>query len=398
MFVRYFWIKNPFLAIGPYPENNELIELKELGFKSIINLTERNNNINQIKENFISSLNIPIEDFGVPTFKDLWKFVRYINFYERVNLPTYMHCFAGRGRSGTFAAVYLLMNGYNAQDAIKEIRNIVDGAIETEEQERFVYYSEDILPALMNREDQYFFNAKKIIEVLRDKCPWDKAQTHETLINSLLDEAFEVVEAIREKDKTHLKEELGDLLIQPLIQAQVSEDNKEFSIYDSIDDMIDKLINRHPHVFGSNIVSTPDGVVNQWTQIKQKEKNNSGYKPIKQIMDISKEAADYGFDWENPKDILKKFEEELKEIEKALDKGNLREIEEELGDAFFALFNVARYLKIDPNKSLERGRRKFEQRFRLVQRLIKKDSQDPKKLSSKELDIYWEKAKKILGK
>jgi tetrapyrrole methylase family protein/MazG family protein len=214
----------------------------------------------------------------------------------------------------------------------------------------------------------------------------------------LLDEAFEVVEAIREKDKTHLKEELGDLLIQPLIQAQVSEDNREFSIYDSIDDMIDKLINRHPHVFGNNKVSTPDGVVNQWTQIKQKEKNNSGYKPIKQIMDISKEAADYGFDWENPKDILKKFEEELKETEKAIDKGNLREIEEELGDAFFALFNITRYLKIDPNKSLERGRRKFEQRFRLVQRLIKKDSQEPKKLSSKELDIYWEKAKKILGK
>jgi MazG family protein len=397
MSVKYNWIKKPFLAIGPYPDTKDIKELHNLGFKSIINFTEDNRNEEFLKDNFVTYLNIAIEDFGVPGFDDLWKFVRFIKFNERINLPTFMHCIAGRGRSGTFAAIYLLMNGYKVLDAIKEVRKIVDGAIETEEQERFVYFSEDLLPALLNKEDQYFYNAKKIIEVLRKKCPWDKVQTHETLINSLLDEAYEVVEAIREKDNLHLREEIGDLLIQPLIQAQISEDNKEFSIYDSIDDMIEKLINRHPHVFGSKTVITPNAVVNQWSQIKQTENNNSSYQPIEQIMDISKEAADYGFDWNNPKDILKKFEEELKETEKAIEGGNLREIEEELGDAFFALFNIARFLKIDPNKSLERGRRKFEQRFRLVQRLITKDNKDPKKLSSEELDIYWNKAKEILG-
>jgi len=218
------------------------------------------------------------------------------------------------------------------------------------------------------------------------------------LIKSLLDEAYEVVEAIRKKDNQELKEELGDLLIQPFIQAQIEEENGNFAIYDSIEIMIDKLIRRHPHVFGDEVVNTPSAVMNQWTQIKMIENNNKQDTLINEIIEISEEASSYGFDWDNSYDIFKKFEEELLEIGNAIKRSNLREIEEELGDAFFALFNIARFLKIDPVKSIERGRRKFEQRFRLVQKMLKKDGKNPKDLSQEELDYYWKSAKnKIEG-
>jgi tetrapyrrole methylase family protein/MazG family protein len=320
-----------------------------------------------------------------------------MNFYELCDLPVFMHCHAGLGRSGTFAAIYLLTKGYSAGMAISSVRDCRPGAIETKQQEMFIEQAEKILPALDDYQDATFFNAKKIVEVLRRKCPWDREQTHESLIESLLDESFEVVEAIREKNPDHLREEVGDLLLQPLIQAQVSEDSNQFTIYESIDELIRKLITRHPHVFSKNSSLTADGVVNQWNKIKITEKNNKMYSPVNDIIAISEEAADYGFDWETPFDILRKVEEEVKEVEEAIKNSHSRKIEQEIGDLLFAVFNITRYMKIDPIKSLEKGRRKFEQRFRYLQTLLKQDKKDPKKMTSRELDIYWNRVKSVLS-
>jgi len=394
--VEFYWVKEKVLAIGPYPSSKDLEELGELGFKVVISLIEDSSKNEFIKEKFLSLVWIPIPEFGVPSPTDLLVFVRNMSLFERIKIPVFMHCIAGKGRSGTIAAIYLMMKGNSSKEAISEIRRIREGAIETPEQERFIYFSEEFLPALTDKKDQAFFNTKKIIEILREKCPWDRSQTHETLINSLLDEAYEVVETIREKDNSKLKEELGDLLIQPFIQAQVEEDNGGFTIYDSIEAMIDKLVKRHPHVFRNKDVKTPDAVMNQWTQIKMAESSNSSKGPIDEIMKVSVEASSYGFDWKNSCDIFEKFKEELSEVGNAIKNNNLREIEEELGDAFFALFNIARFLKIDPLKALERGRRKFEQRFRLVQKMIKMEGKNPKDMSEKELDTYWKKAKSTI--
>ncbi len=395
--VEFYWVKENVLAFGPYPEISDLEELAKSGFKAIINLTEDNPRDKFIKEKFLSLVNIPLSDFGVPSAHQLLIFVRNMNFFERIKAPVFMHCIGGRGRSGTFAAIYLTMKGLSPEEAISEVRRIREGAIETTEQERFIYFSYPFISAFMNKREQAFFNAKNIIAILRKKCPWDSSQTHETLINSLLDEAYEVIEAIREKNNLKLKEELGDLLIQPLIQAQIEEEKNSFSIYDSIEIMLDKLIRRHPHIFGDKVVETADAVMNQWTQIKSKESNNDTHNDlINEIMKVSNEASSYGFDWENALDIFEKFREELFEIGSAIRDGNLREIEEELGDAFFALFNIARFLKVDPVKALERGRRKFEQRFRLVQRMIEKDGKNPSSMTAEELDDYWVKAKTLL--
>lgn len=397
MSVEFYWVRENVLALGPYPEISQLEELNKLGFKVIINLTEDNSRDEFIKKNFLSLVSIPLPDFGVPSAEQLLEFVQNMSFFERVKVPVFMHCIGGRGRSGTFSAIYLLMKGLSPEEAINEIRRIRDGAIETEEQEKFIYFSSQFIPFLTNKKEQAFFNAKKIIEILRKKCPWDSSQTHITLIKSLLDETYEVIEAIRENDNSKLREELGDLLIQPLIQAQIEEEKNNFSIYDSIEIMLDKLIRRHPHIFGEKIVETPDAVMNQWTRIKAMENNeNKGNELITEIMNISNEASSYGFDWNNVSDIFEKFKEELSETDNAIKNGNLREVEEELGDAFFVLFNITRYLKVDPVKAIERGKRKFEQRFRLVQKLIEDDKKNPLDMRANELNEYWERAKLFL--
>jgi tetrapyrrole methylase family protein/MazG family protein len=146
-------------------------------------------------------------------------------------------------------------------------------------------------------------------------------------------------------------------------------------------------------VFSSSSSLSADGVVNQWSTIKKTEQNNKQYSPVEAILQISQEASEYGFDWENPSDILRKVEEEVKEVEEAIQKSNSRKIEQEIGDLLFAVINITRYLNIDPVKSLERGRRKFEQRFRYLQKLISKEGRDPKAMTAKELDDYWNRVK-----
>lgn len=383
-------------AIGSLPDLDTLEELEKQNYRVVINLCEEPYHQVYCQEHFVDYLHIPVPDMGPPTSRNLRTFVRNLVFYEQCRLPIFIHCHAGLGRSGTMAAIYLLNKGYSASMAISTIRCMRPGAIETKQQEIFVEQAEKFLPALLDDQDVSFFNTKKIVEILRRKCPWDREQTNESLIESLLDEAFEVVEAIREKNPLHLQEELGDLLLQPLIQAQVSEDSKQFNIIDSMNTLIQKLINRHPHVFDVNTSLTVNGVVNQWSKIKKLEKNRP-FSPIDDIIDISKEAAEYGFDWENPNDILRKVEEEVKEVEEAIKHSHLRKIEQEIGDLLFAVLNISRYLKIDPIKSLEKGRRKFEQRFRYLQILLNRDKKDPKMMTGSELDVYWNQVKSFLS-
>jgi len=396
MFIDAIWIDPSKLAIGQVPDLETLKELEKRQFKVILNLCEEKKNLDFIANHFVDFLHIPIQDMAYPTKNDLLTFIRHINFYSRCSLPVFMHCYAGYGRSGTFAAIYWIINGFKAEAAINKVRACRPGAIETTDQEMFIYESEKWIPLLNQPNDTSFFNAKKIVEILRRKCPWDREQSHESLVDSLLDETFEVVEAIREKNVIHLKEELGDLLLQPLILSQVSEDEKEFTIFDSIEVLIQKLITRHPHVFATSTSLTSDGVINQWTKIKKTEQNKK-FSPVDEMIQISQEAAEYGFDWENPFDILRKVEEEVKEVEIAIQSSHSRKIEQEIGDLLLAVINVARFLKIDSIKALEKGRRKFEQRFRYMQKLIQKDNKDPKTMTSAEFDMYWNQVKAVLS-
>ncbi len=402
MFLDGTWIEKNRLMIGPWPNftGHEIPSLEPI--RVLINLTETPYNVGKIDPSIIETIHVPIPDFSVPSTLQFRTLVRHLAFYRLCNIPTYMHCMGGFGRAGTMAACYLIMQGETAKKSIQQVRSLRPGTIETKEQEVFIYSAEEWIPVLLHQEDQTFFSAKKLIEVLRQKCPWDHKQTHKSLIPSLLDEAFEVVEAIRSGKNQELQEELGDLLIQPLIHAQIEENNGEFTIYDSLQSMIKKLIYRHPHVFSSVNTLNPNQVIDQWTTIKQTEKAETVLKKesstdiFEEVRSISHEASHYGFDWDCAEDIVEKMVEECKEITEAIQSDHSRKVEQELGDLLFAALNFARYYGVDPYKSLQRGRRKFEIRFRYVQRCIQQDGVDPSMLNAKQLDEYWKKAKEEL--
>ncbi|MDD4029531.1 MAG: nucleoside triphosphate pyrophosphohydrolase [Caldisericia bacterium] len=405
MFLEGVWMEEKSFMIGPWPHfsNRTIPSLEPI--RVLVNLTETAYDVHEIDTSIVDILHVPIPDFSTPTPLQFRKLLRHWAFYRFCKLPVYMHCMGGFGRAGTMAACYLMMQGETAAGAIKKVRKLRPGAIETKEQEIFIYSSEEWIPAILQPDDQMFFQAKKCIEILRQKCPWDHKQTHESLIPSLLDESFEVVEAIRKGDSEGLKEELGDLMIQPLIHAQISENEKEFTIYESLHYMIKKLLYRHPHVFASSTPLDAHQVIDQWTFLKRSENTNLPHEPkndlqtcelLTDVHTISEEASLFGFDWVKAEDIVDKMVEECIEIKDAVQSDHSRKVEQELGDLLFAALNFARYYGVDPVKSLQRGRRKFEIRFRYVQRNILADALDPNQLTTEELNQYWEKAKKDL--
>ncbi|MCC7460137.1 MAG: nucleoside triphosphate pyrophosphohydrolase [Proteobacteria bacterium] len=247
---------------------------------------------------------------------------------------------------------------------------------------------------------QAFDRFVEIIARLRapDGCPWDREQTHETLIPYCIEEAYEVVDAIREGNLNELKGELGDLILQVVLHAQVAKDNKDFTIEDVLNEISDKMVRRHPHVFSDAKVETAGDVVKQWDELKKKEGKKSVLQGIPKhapqlhrSLKIGEKVAAVGFDWKKSSDVLDKVNEELLEIEAAK---NSIEKEEEFGDLLFSIVQWARYHKIDPEQALLKANAKFEKRFVKMEEKIEADQKVFKKLSLDELEAYWQQIKK----
>lgn len=204
-------------------------------------------------------------------------------------------------------------------------------------------------------------------------CPWDAEQTHASLIPHLIEEAYETIDAIRRDDVPHMREELGDLLLQVVFHAELAEEAGRFDLDAIAREVSDKLVRRHPHVFGETIADTPDAVLNQWDAIKRGEKG-AGAKPylhgvgqglpaLLRAAKLQKKAAKVGFDWPSEAGVFAKVREELLELEAAAGAQDAAAFEEELGDLMFAVTNLARFRKLDPEEILARANAKFEQRF-----------------------------------
>ena len=396
MSVDFTWIEPSVLAIGRFPSYPDFQEIST-SFRVLINVTEEAYTVPPDENHFAEVLYIPVHDMSVPSWPQLFQALRYLASYQKMQLPVFLHCYAGLGRSGFFAALFCMMQGLPAKQAIEKVRALREGAIETDEQLIRLYEMEPVIPAILDTPEQTWFEATHLISLLRKNCPWDRVQTYETLIHTIMDESFEVVEAIRKHDIASLEEEIGDMMIQPLLISEIAKENNSFTLPSSLEKMMQKLVRRHPHVFSQTKTLSPDGVVDQWNGIKLGEYKQNEPGILGDIMSISLEASEYGFDWETASDILHKIQEEVQELEETVRTGNKRRIEEELGDLFLVVLNMARFLKINPIKSLERGRRKFESRFRYVQKLLHEQKIDPKSLSSAQLDDYWKQAKKILS-
>lgn len=259
---------------------------------------------------------------------------------------------------------------------------------------------------------QAFLAFVEVVEKLRgpNGCPWDKEQTHATLTQYAIEEAHELAEAIDQGDTPHIREELGDLLLQVVLHSEIARQDRSFQLEDVIRGVSDKMIRRHPHVFGNTQVSGSDEVMKNWNQIKQQEKadtlaNSTKASPFGNIplsipalirsQKIGAKTVRMNFDWERPEQVLEKVEEELGELKEAMSEKSLEEQQMELGDLLFATVQLARHLNFDAEQALRMTNKKFELRFAKMRELVELDHKDFGKLPPAELEIYWKKAKKF---
>lgn len=249
---------------------------------------------------------------------------------------------------------------------------------------------------------------REIIKQLRAEngCAWDKVQTHQTLREAMLEEAYEVVEAINHNDTENLKEELGDVLLQVVFHAQIEEEQKNFDLSDVITAISQKMIYRHPHVFGTQNKEnsdTPEKVLQNWEQLKKKEKNyQTQTDAMKKIPDalpaltkakkVQKKAKDVGFDFENIQQAMEKVKEEIQELEETFSQSKERQ-EEELGDLLFAIVNISRFLQLNPEFALTKAVKKFINRFECVEQIALIDKRSLSDMTLEELELFWLQAK-----
>lgn len=235
-------------------------------------------------------------------------------------------------------------------------------------------------------------------------CPWDKVQTHESIKRSMIEEAYEAVEALDNKDDKMFANELGDVLLQVVFHARIAEERGAFNFDDVVYEICNKLIERHPHVFGTISAENEDKALDVWENSKKKEKNLKSYTdalkdvPINfpaliRAEKVQKKAKKAGFDWDNADGALQKVYEELEEIKQAQKNKNQNEIDEEFGDFLFAAVNVGRFLNSDPEICLTNATKKFIGRFEKMEELAKIRNEDLKELSLEELDNLWNKVK-----
>jgi tetrapyrrole methylase family protein/MazG family protein len=244
-----------------------------------------------------------------------------------------------------------------------------------------------------------------IMEKLREGCPWDREQTHESLLPYLQEETFEVVDAVRSGNPRRMRDELGDLMLQIVFQAQVAKESGDFDIDDVCDSIIEKLIRRHPHVFGKKKLDTPGQVAVQWEEIKKGEEGGRKSAPLmkgvpeaapalQQAEIVQRRAARVGFDWQDIKGPLQKVSEEIREIRRAYASKDREKIEEEVGDLLFAFVNVCRFLDVTPEAALRRTNRKFMERFSYIEETAAARGQNLAAMTLEEMDALWDEAKR----
>ena len=248
-----------------------------------------------------------------------------------------------------------------------------------------------------------------IMDKLRGEkgCPWDKEQTRASLKPYIIEEAYELYEAIEEDDPQKIKEELGDLLFQIVFQCRIAKEKAEFEMSDVIRAIGEKMVARHPHVFGGAECSTPEQVMRQWEVLKKREGKMresilegvpAAMSSVLRAHRLQKRAAQVGFDWEKIEDVLVKVDEEMHELKEALKSGNREEMEEELGDIFFMLVNLSRFMKVNPEEAHRKTIGKFIRRFRYIEMKAAEQKKKLTDMTLEEMDGLWDEAKKKEGK
>lgn len=245
-----------------------------------------------------------------------------------------------------------------------------------------------------------FVELVKIMNRLRKECPWDREQTHDSIKAATLEEAHELIEAIDEKDFEEMKGELGDILLHIVFHSEIASENNYFNIDDVIQSITDKLIRRHPHVFGDVKVRDNNEIMKNWEQIKLEEGRKSVLQGVPKNLPqlhrayrLQEKASKVGFDWDDKKKVWEKVKEEIEEFENIADTNNLEKIEEELGDLLFSITNFSRFIGINPENALRRTNEKFIKRFNYIEKQIENSGRKISDVNLDEMDKYWEESK-----
>jgi XTP/dITP diphosphohydrolase len=256
---------------------------------------------------------------------------------------------------------------------------------------------------MSQRENQLkaFDRLLTIMDELRTQCPWDKKQTLQTLRHLTIEETYELGDAILDNDLQEVKKELGDLLLHIVFYAKIGSETNDFDMADVANSICDKLIDRHPHIYGDVEVANEEEVKQNWEKLKLKEGKSSVLEGVPKSLPalvkasrIQDKVAGVGFDWEAPNQVWEKVEEELEEFKFEVAKGNQERIESEFGDVLFSMINYARFLKINPENALERTNKKFTKRFQYLEQKAKEINKPLSEMTLSEMDVYWEEAKK----
>ncbi|MEI6865942.1 nucleoside triphosphate pyrophosphohydrolase [Flavicella sp.] len=256
----------------------------------------------------------------------------------------------------------------------------------------------------MNSREQQLASFNKLLDVmdeLREKCPWDKKQTFESLRHLTIEETYELADAILEDNKEEIKKELGDLLLHIVFYAKIGSETDSFDLGSISESIVEKLIHRHPHIYGNVKVTNEEEVKRNWEKLKLKEGKNSVLEGVPKSLPalvkasrIQEKVAGVGFDWEEPKQVWEKVQEELNELNEEIEKGNIDRIESEFGDVLFSIINYARFINVNPENALERTNKKFTKRFQFLEEEAKKDNKKLSDMTLAEMDVFWDEAKK----
>ncbi len=239
-----------------------------------------------------------------------------------------------------------------------------------------------------------------IMDELREQCPWDKKQTMQTLRHLTIEECYELTDAILDNDMDEIRGELGDIMLHLVFYAKIASEQGQFDVADVLNTVCDKLIHRHPHIYGDVTVKDEEEVKANWEKLKLKEGKTSILEGVPKSLPalvkatrIQDKVKGVGFEWENKNQVWAKVEEEIAELKAEEIKGDKDKMEAEFGDVLFSMINYARWLDIDPESALSRTNKKFIDRFQWLEKAVKKDNKQLEKMNLKEMDAYWDRAK-----
>lgn len=253
----------------------------------------------------------------------------------------------------------------------------------------------------MQNKLQAFERLLTIMDELREQCPWDKKQTIQTLRHLTIEETYELADAILDENMGDIKEEIGDIMLHMVFYSKIASETNEFDIADALNSVCDKLVERHPHIYGNVQAETEEEVKRNWEKIKLKSGKKSVLEGVPRSLPalvkasrIQEKARGIGFDWDNKDQVWEKVQEEIQELKVEIET-NSNKIEDEFGDVLFSLINYARFIGVNPESALEKTNKKFIKRFQYLESESKKDGKELSEMNIEEMDEYWERAKKL---